>query len=229
MTMLLACPKCNASIKTEEGLVGSQLECNHCGQWLVVGEVGAGLPVVHPHAVVADSADKLPVRGDALPLPGALAGVANSGKGTEERPRGRFVKGPVAADADWKRRKCAICGSAMSVSRGESHILDFFVPVGCTLCWECERCGKEVNVQSRTRILLLVLASPLLVAWWLVFAESSIHHEPTAAWWKRAAEDLAAKDSKGAFWFILLLLLFAMAPFTLVREAIVRLRYPRIV
>ena len=214
MDILLTCPKCQEPQQLDASMVGRRGECAKCGQWFIVGQVSADLPVVSPHALVGE------------------AGAADTTRAVDHRNhspgRGKFVSGNLPANAAWQRRRCAVCGSPMSMSHGESKVLDFFVPVGSTLCWECERCGKEVNVQSPKRLLLMLFATPLLVAWWMVFSESSVHHDPSAAWWKRAAEAIAPHDSKGSFWFILFLLIFALAPLTLIREMFIRMRYRRI-
>jgi hypothetical protein len=134
----------------------------------------------------------------------------------------------MPAGASFQRRKCAKCGSPMAISHGDNHFLDFLLPLGGTVYWQCERCGNEVKMQSPLRIVLMLLASPLIVVWWFVFTESSRQHDANAAWWIKALEDLAPNDSKGSFWYIFFLLLFALAPLALIREVIVRLRYPRI-
>jgi hypothetical protein len=223
MTFLLSCPKCERSIEIDAAFSGKRTECPDCGQWFIVGPAGSQLPVVEPRAIVPSDAKGEPTAMSSKSPPGRHS----LHRGMDAGPRGRLVRGTMPAGASFQRRKCAKCGSAMAVSHGENHVLDFLLPLGSTIYWECERCGKEIKVQSPWRIFLMLLASPLIVVWWIAFTESSRHHDASAAWWKRAAEDFAAHDSKGSFWYILFLLLFAMAPLALIREVIVRLRYPR--
>lgn len=186
MNFLLSCPKCKKSLEVAATLAGSQSECPDCGQWFIVGEAGARLPVVQPQALV---------EGRKGPFAGQTAGTFATSAGTGSR-----------------RRRCAACGSSMSITHGESHVLDFLLPLGHTVFWVCERCGKEIKVQSPWRIFLMALASPLLVVWWIVFTESSRHHGADAAWWQKAVEEFAPHDSKGSFWYILFLFLFPSRP-----------------
>jgi hypothetical protein len=118
----------------------------------------------------------------------------------------------------------------MTTSFGGEGFVDFLLPIGNTTCWQCERCGKEIKIQSSQRIFLLVILTPLLALWWIILNESLHDHGPDAPWWIRALEDFAPTDSKGRFvYFILFLLLALIPPLTLARELFVRLRYPRIV
>ncbi|HEY2574460.1 MAG TPA: hypothetical protein VGH65_10330 [Verrucomicrobiaceae bacterium] len=231
MNLLLSCPKCGKSLQVDEALSGERSECPDCGQWFIVGRAGAGLPVVTPHAIVSPAA-KVESEPESRKIP-ALSPKAGGEarelrRGMDAETRGIYTKGPVPPGASYRRRKCAHCGSPMSISHGDNHFLDFLLPLGSTVYWECERCGKEIKVQSFWRVCLLLLLSPLLVGWWFVFTESSKHHDAGAPWWMKAVEDFAPHDSKGSFWYILFLLLFALAPLALIREVIVRLRYPRI-
>lgn len=221
MTLLLSCPKCEKSLQVDAALCGSRMECSGCGQLFIVGEAGAGLPVVEPQAIVAPAAIDAPAPGERSAAQGPARGIAPEVKG-------RLVRGTMPAGASFKRRKCAKCASSMSISHGDNHFLDFLLPLGGTVYWQCERCGNEVKMQSPLRIVLMLLASPLIVVWWFVFTESSRQHDANAAWWIKALEDLAPQDSKGSFWYIFFLMLFALPPLALIREVIVRLRYPRI-
>lgn len=229
MKLLLSCPKCEKSLEVEATLSGSRTECAGCGQWFIVGQAGAQLPVVEPKAVLAPSDGGRPasVQGPEA-TPKGRAEPRDPPRAMGMETKGRLVRGPMPAGASFQRRKCAKCGSPMLISHGENRLLDFFLPLGNTVYWECERCGNEVKVQSPWRIVLLLLLSPLLLGWWFVFTESSRQHDANAPWWIRALEDLAPQDSKGSFWYIFFLVLFALAPLALIREVIVRLRYPRI-
>jgi len=229
MILLLSCPKCRTSLQVDAALAGKQDECTNCGQWFVVGQAGAELPVVEPEGVlVAAGGDHASKMVKSMERP-TLAGEATRlKKGLEAEGLGRFVKGELPPGASFQRRKCAACGSPMVVSHGVNHILDSLLPLGSTVYWECGRCGKEIKVQSPWRLFLIVLATPLLAVWWFLFTESTRSHDENAAWWQKAAENLAPHDSKGTFWYILFLLLFALAPLALIRELIVRLRYPRL-
>lgn len=231
MNLLLSCPKCGKSLQVDEALSGERSECPDCGQWFIVGRAGAGLPVVHPHAIAASPAEAgpaLPSKKTPANPPKARGEAGELRRGMDAETRGIYTKGPVPEGASYRRRKCAHCGSPMSISHGENRVLDFLLPLGSTIYWECERCGKEIKVQSPWRLCLLLLASPLLVGWWFVFTESSKPHDDSAPWWIKSIESFAPHDSKGSFWYILFLLLFALAPLALIREVIVRLRYPRI-
>ena len=229
MKFLLSCPKCGKSMQVDAALSGSQTECPDCGQWFIVGQAGSHLPVVEPQAIIAPSAmDARPVAERTAPFPRGQGEACDLKRGMDAETKGRLVRGTMPAGASFKRRKCAKCGSSMSISHGENHFLDFLLPLGGTVYWQCERCGNEVKMQSPLRILLMLLLSPLIVGWWFVFTESSRPHDANAAWWIKATEDFAPHDSKGSFWYILFLLLFALAPLALIREVIVRLRYPRI-
>lgn len=229
MILLLSCPKCAKSVQVDEALSGKQTECPDCGQWFIVGPPGSRLPVVKPHAIVAPSDKPAGSSGVEADIPRKQQGEAcDLKRGMEAEIRGMYVRGTIPPGASFRRRKCANCGSPMSISHGENHFLDFLLPLGSTVFWECARCGKEIKLQSPWRIFLMLLASPLIVGWWLVFTESSRQHDANAAWWMKVAEDFAPNDSKGSFWYILFLFLFALPPLALIREVIVRLRYPRI-
>jgi len=229
MKLLLSCPKCDKSLQVDAALSGSQTECSGCGQLFIVGQAGSQLPVVEPRAIIAQSAMDAPASAERKPeFPRGQGEAAELKRGMEAETKGRYVRGTMPAGARYQRRKCAKCGSPMSISHGENHFLDFLLPLGSTVYWGCERCGHEVKVQSPRRIILMLLLSPLILLWWFVFTESSRHHDDSAAWWIKALEDYAPHDSKGSFWYILFLLLFALAPLALIREVIIRLRYPRI-
>jgi len=228
MKLLLSCPKCEKSLQVDAALSGSQTDCPDCGQRFIVGQAGSQLPVVEPQAIVAPSHMDARHAAERPAAATARGEATNLKRGMEAETKGRFVKGPMPPGARFQRRRCAKCGSPMSISHGENHFLDFLMPLGHTVYWSCERCGNEVKVQSLWRIILMFLASPLIVVWWFVFTESSRPHDANAPWWIKALEDLAPHDSKGSFWYIFFLLLLALAPLALIREVIIRLRYPRI-
>ena len=178
MKLLLSCPKCEKSLQVDAALSGSQTDCPDCGQRFIVGQAGSQLPVVEPQAIIGPSAmDAQPSAERTAAFPKRQGEAHDLKRGMEAETKGRFIRGTMPAGASFQRRKCAECGSPMSISHGENHFLDFLLPLGNAVYWGCERCGNEVKLQSPRRIFLMLLASPLIIVWWFVFTESSRQHD----------------------------------------------------
>jgi hypothetical protein len=101
-------------------------------------------------------------------------------------------------------RKCAKCGSVMALSRVEKMFLNGLIPSGKSLYFRCQNCGKVIKVRSLWRNLLALPGCFLFPIFCAVFASS-----PN--------------------WLLgLLAACLGFYPFMLLREIVVRTRYPTV-